>query len=118
MLGQNRFWMELHAFYVMLAMAQSHNRVDLTIFFGPRGDFQAVRQAFCIDDERVIPGGEERIIQIRENALSLMVDHGCFTVHDLLGPNDLATEALAYALMSQANTEQGDFTGEAGDGLQ
>ena len=100
MLGQNRFRMELHALYVMLAMAQSHNRVDLTIFFGPRGDFQAVRQAFCVHDERVIPGREERIIQIRENPRSFMVDHGCFTVHDLLGPNNLAAKALAYALMS------------------
>ena len=55
MLGKDRLRMELHAFHRQAAMAQAHDLVAAAIgVFGPCGDFEALRQRFLLDHERVI----------------------------------------------------------------
>ena len=56
--------MELHALDLHLAVAQAH---DDAVGRGG-GDFEAVGQAFALDDERVVARGgeEEKVTELRQ----------------------------------------------------
>src|SRR5947209_4564114 len=64
--SQDRLGVELHAFNVEFTVPKSHDQPVV----GLGRHLQARRKRRAIDDQRVIPGGDERIRKIRENALA------------------------------------------------
>ena len=89
MLGQDRFGMKLYPLDRQFAVAHTHDLVDAAaIVLGPRGDFQAVRQAALLDHQRVIAGGLEGIREAAEHTLVTMVYLRGLAMHDAPGTHD------------------------------
>ena len=74
-------------------------------FFGPGGDFEAIRQGLAFDDERVIAGGLERTRHAGEDALAGMMDRRGLAVHQAVGADDIAAVDLADGLVAEADAE-------------
>lgn len=106
--GQNGFRMELHPFNGVLFVAHAH---DFAIF-RPCRDFEAIRQAFSLDCQRMVPGYRYRIRQATENAFIFMKYGRGFSMHDLPGTDDFSTERRTDGLMTQTYSEKRDFSGE------
>ena len=56
----------------------------------------------------MISCGFKRIAQVFENTPVVVMDHGCFPVHHLLGAHYFSTKGLADTLVSQTDTKNGD----------
>ena len=69
-LGEDRFWMELHALDRMLTMAQAH---DQTVI-GLRGDLELFGQRIALDDKRVIACSDQAGRKIVKDCLAVMAD--------------------------------------------
>ena len=104
MFGENGFGMELHTVGLMFTMFESHD-----LFFGRDGsDFELGRDG-VVDNKRVIAHGFERRRDAFENTFSVVGHFGGFAVHETLGTIHFAAEDGAEGLMSEANTEHGNF---------
>ena len=75
MFSEDRFGVELHAFYIQGFMSYPHDFVDVALrVLGPGGDFQAIRQAGLFDNQRVITRGGERVVQALEYANIIVIN--------------------------------------------
>ena len=100
--------MKLHAVNGLFPVAQAH---DFPLL-GFGGDFQAVWDGLSLHDERMIARGLKGILQAGKDALSVVVDHRGFAMHEPVGPNNISAEDFAHALMPQAHPEQGSVAAE------
>ena len=112
MLGQDGFRVKLHALDRQGFVAHAH---DFAVFC-PGGDFQAIRQAFALDHQRVVAGAGHRVGQTVKHAEVQMLHRRGLAVHQLLGVDDLATKRLADALVAQTHAKDGNLAGKALDG--
>ena len=74
------------------------------------GDDKVGRKFF--DDERVVSHRFQRTGQSSKESLAVMEDGTGFTVHDSWCANDLTAKNFCDALMSQANSENGNLAGK------
>lgn len=103
--------MELDAFDRKLPVAEAHD--DAVGGFG--GNFQAARERAAFDDERMVARGFEILREAAKNRLAVVMNFAGFAVHDFFRADDFAAERIADGLMAEANTEDGNFAGEALD---
>src|SRR5947209_8352896 len=99
--SQNRFRMELYAFYRKRLVAHAH---DLAVF-APRGNLQALRKAVLFNHERVVARSDEWIRQRAKHAFSVVHDRRRLAMHEVAGMHDAAAERLADALVAQTHTQ-------------
>jgi hypothetical protein len=96
--------MKLHSVNGKLTMPHSHNQVST-----PRGLFQAFWERIFTYDQRMIPGCFEGSIQPSKNTLSVVLDHGSFSMHQLLRTDDLPPIDLPDRLMPETYTQNGNL---------
>ena len=96
--------MILDAFELVCFVADSHDLVLVC----PSNDFEVVRKAAGLDHEAMVSRGFEGVGDSLVNSLSVVVDHRCLAVHDSVGPNNLCSQGVADALVSQADTQEGN----------
>src|SRR6266542_4656476 len=104
--------MKLHALDRKRFVAQSH---DLP-FARPRTHFERVGQTRAFDEQRMVTGRGERVIEASENRFSVMLDGRSFSVHQSFGSHDVSTESLADRLLSETHSENRDLARETLDG--
>src|SRR4029077_20677924 len=90
-------------------MAHAHD--DAVIGFG--GDGQLAGKGFALDDERVVARGGERVGELAENVFAVVVYLAGLAVEKFRSANDFASERRADGLMTQADTENREFPGQA-----
>ena len=112
-LGQNRFGVELDSVDGPFAVGEAH---DFS-FGGFGGDFEAGGEGFAADDEGVVAGGFEGAGEAGEDILAGVEDGRGFAVHEAGGADDFATENLTDALVTETDSEDGDFSAEFADGV-
>ena len=91
--------MELDTFDFVAAVAEAHD--DAIAGFG--GDGQLSRKRFSLDDERMIARGRERLGQLAEDILSIVMNFTGLAVKEFWSANDFAAEGRADGLMAKAN---------------
>ena len=74
--------MKLHSVDGQLAMPQAH---DL-LFGGLRGDLQTIWDGVTLDNQRVVAGRRERIRQVGEDTVVVMLNRRGLAVHEPIGP--------------------------------
>jgi hypothetical protein len=99
----------LDAFQRVLAMPNTHDLV----LVGPRDDLEAFRKRAGSDDETVVAGCLERVREAAIETFAIVVNHGCFAMHDPIGPHDLGAEGVTDALVAQADAKDGNLGGES-----
>src|SRR6478736_520577 len=98
--------MELDTMNRELFVLQAHN-----FALGRLGrDFEAVRQAGALDQQRMIAGSGKRDRQAGEHALSGMLDRRELAVHLARRADDVASEKLANRLVPEAHAQHGLLT--------
>ncbi len=68
LLAKNAFRVELYAFEIPLAVTNPHDFTG----FAKRGNLKAVRQGIRLNQQRMIAGNRQRVIQPAKDALLLM----------------------------------------------
>jgi len=107
--------MELHAFDRKPFMPQAHNHAGVAILGGVGADLQIFRQAFFLDDQRVVARGCHGRAEILEDCSAIVLDFAGFAVHQFGGAYDFGAEGRADGLMSQAHSQHRDFTRKMAD---
>ena len=105
MLRGDRFRVKLNALDRQLAMLKPHNRAILKLC----GDFKAIRKAFALNNQRMIPGGVKWCRQTCKNAFAVVMHLAHLAMHDLMTPGHSAAKSLADGLMPQADAHQRRF---------
>lgn len=108
---ENRLRVELHAFYIQVPVSQTHDRAVV----GLGSDLEDVWQALSLDHERVISRCLQRVRQACEHSSGVVANERRLAVHDLGRPHDLAAVDLTYALMTEADTQDGYSARETAD---
>jgi len=72
---------------------------------------------FFFDDQRMVARGGEGIGQLAENILVVVMDLAGFAVKKFWSADNLAAKRHANGLMTEADAEDGKFSGEALDQL-
>ena len=74
-LRQNRLRMKLDALNIQALMPDAHDFIQISrIILCPRRYFQTIRQGSLFDDQRMITGGGERIVQSFKYTLIVMIN--------------------------------------------
>ena len=109
--AEDRFGVELNAEDRSLAMPDGH---DATIVVTGGRDFQARRQVFCPDGQRMIPCHVHRAGAARKQICAVMSDR---TGHAMPGgiAYDVAPKGRPDRLMSQADTQYRESVGSTPD---
>src|SRR6056297_4150213 len=100
--------MELHALQRPVPVPEAHDLVALPgplVERGPGGLDQAVGQRLARDDQRVIAGRLERVVDAPEHAFAGVVNHRGLAVHHRTRADHLAAERLTDGLMTEAYAE-------------
>ena len=105
--------MELDTVDGQFAVGEAHDFA----FGGFGGDFEAGREGLALDDEGMVARGFEGAGETGEDVLTRMQDGRGFAVHEAWSTYDFAAVNLAYALVAEANAENGDFSAEFADGV-
>src|SRR5438128_8706789 len=96
------------------AMSDSH---DFTLV-GPGADDEVgMMESFAADHQAVVAGGLEWIGKPLEDSLAVVVNPRGLAVHDAVIADDLATEHVPDALMTQTDTQNGNRGSEPLDHL-
>ena len=106
--------MKLNALDLHLAVAQAHDKA----VGRSGGDFQAGGKALAFHDKRMVTGGLERVGQAFENGPAVVMDLAGLAMHQLRRPDDLAAESLPDGLMAEANSQEGNTSGQLFNHLQ
>ncbi len=93
--------MKLDAFDLFGTMAKPH--YEPIGRFG--GNFEAIRQAFALDYQRMIAACRKVIRDVRKDRFPIMNYCGRFPVHGHARPNDASAEVLSYRLMAETYPE-------------
>ena len=107
-LGQDGFRVELHALDRQRLVAHAH---DLAVV-GPGGDFEAIRQGFALDHQRVIARGVNGLGRPANTPPSLWWIGEVLPCMSCLACTILPAERLADALVAEAHAEDRDLAGE------
>src|SRR3546814_18224146 len=99
----------LHAMDGQIAVTHAH---DEAVGAG-RVHHQRIRQAFRLDDQRVIARRGEGRGKSREYAGCLMADLAGLAVHTLRPAEHLAAEGLSYGRITKSNAHQRALFGRA-----
>src|SRR5215218_10278433 len=70
---------------------------------------ETIRKRFALDHERVISAGFEVTVDAVENCLSIVLNLDRFSMDRLGCPNHSTAEMLPDRLVSQTDTEDGNF---------
>lgn len=105
MFGGDGFGVELDSVDGEFFVADAH---DFALC-GGGGDFEAVGGGFFFEEEGVVAGGLEVFGEVFEEAFCVVGNGGEFAVHDVVGPDDFASEVLADALVAEADAHDGEF---------
>src|SRR5471030_1365444 len=116
LLAENAFRVKLDTVQRKLFMGDTHDLVRLAIAFGPGGKREALRQALCGNDQRMVARHGKGIIQTIKNALSGMTNRRGFAMDGLTRPHHLPTKSLRHGLMPKANAENRQPLSKVGDG--
>jgi hypothetical protein len=108
--SENGFRVELNAMDRKLAMPRAHYNT----FICPGGDLKGSRQTHAVYDQGVIPGSFKGIWQPSEDPGSQVVYRLGLAVHQIRCPGNLPSEHLAYALVTQADSQNRDVPPEIG----
>jgi len=92
-------------------MAQAH---DLAVL-GSRGDLELGGETLLEHHQRVVARGIEVLLEIREDAATIVMDPGGLAVHLLARARDGAPERLADGLVSETDAEDRGGGVEASD---
>ena len=94
-------------------VAQAHDLVNRTIgMLRPGREFQALRQGFTLDHQRVVAGHGQWVVQPLKNTCVQVIHRAGFTVHDLPGANDIAAKSLTDGLMPEAHAQNRQLAGK------
>jgi len=85
--------------YPMQGPSLVANTHDLILGCPGIDDEIGMRPGASFDDETMVPGGLERIAETVEDASVIVVDGGCFPMHDPPVADDVATKDVADALV-------------------
>jgi hypothetical protein len=96
---EDGFRVKLDAFEFVAAVAEAHD--DAVVSFGGDGEF--ARERFALDDERMVARGSERLRQLAENILAVVMDFAGFSVKEFRCANNFSAEGSADGLMAEAN---------------
>ena len=107
--------MELHAFDGAMPVAQAHDGAGAVFFGGPGADLEFGGQVFLFNDERVIAGGRHGHGESLEDGAVVVHDGAGFAVHEMGGAHHVAAEGFADGLVSEADAEDRNFSGEVAD---
>jgi len=107
--------MKLHSLDRKLSMAQSHDGTGSIFLCGPGANLEFVRQILFLHDQRVIARGRHGTGQAVEDGFVIVRDGAGFAVHEVRCAHDLSAESGADGLMSQADAEDRNFSGEVAD---
>jgi hypothetical protein len=118
MFGEDAFGMKLDAPDRELLVFDTHDFA----FSGFGGDGKAIGKRLPLDDQGMVAGGGEWIGHAEEQVLAVMLDHRGFAMHHPVIHDDIASEGVTNALVSEANAQQGnggsegfnDFVRQAG----
>ena len=91
--------MELHTFDFVAAVAESHD--DAVVRFC--ADDQLARQGFSLDDKGMVARCGERIGQLAENVLVVVMNLAGFAMEKLRCADDFSAERGADGLVTEAN---------------
>ena len=92
-----RLRVKLHALDIQRLVAHTHNFAVIR----PRGHFEAIRQRFALNHQRVITRRLKARRQTAEHTAAVMANLGRLAVHHLFGVNDFAAERLPDRLVVQ-----------------
>ena len=110
---QNRLRMKLNALDIQAFMPDAHDFIQIPrIILCPGSDFKAIRQGGLFDDQGMVTGGGERISKPFKRADIVMINRRGFAMHDVFGMDNIAAKAIAYALMAEANAQDGQSSGK------
>ncbi len=104
---------ELHAVDRMLDVHQAHDQAVL----GGGDGREAGRQRLALDDQRVIAGAGEFVIEAAEDATAVVGDGRGLAVHQVRGADHPAAVGLADRLMAETDAEDRDVGAEPLDRL-
>jgi hypothetical protein len=107
--------MELHAFDGAMPVAQAHDGAGAVFFGGPGADLEFGGEIFFFDDERVIACGRHGHGQALKDGSVVVHDGAGFAVHKIGCANYVAAEGFADGLVSEADSEDWNFSGEVAD---
>src|SRR6185437_7045529 len=96
--------MKLYSIKRKFCMLDSHNFLLCSFCC----DSQTVWERLSPKQQRMISGGLKRTRKTYKNAFSFMVDRGGLTMHKVLGTNNFSSKDCAYALVPQADSEDGE----------
>ena len=83
------------------------------IVIGPCGYVEGFRKTLGIDNERMVTRGNEAVRHVAENTVAAVPNETGLSVHQAGGVHDAAAEGCSDCLVSQANTEYRNISGNA-----
>ena len=93
------------------------NPAGVVVSPGPCSNIQTVRQAFWLDNQRMISGSQYRVVQILKQILAFVKNFGNLAVHYLASPNNFPAKRLTDALVAKAHTKNRNLPGNFLDQL-
>ena len=101
----------------MGAVAESHDDALARGFDSVGGDLELRRNAVAGDDQGVVTGDRDWVIEREEDAAAVVLDQAGFAVHEAGGADDVAAEDGADGLVAEADAELGDNGAEVANDL-
>src|SRR5271169_6200133 len=100
----NALGVELHAVHRQLAVRKAHDDAAVSV----RGYGEFARQAFALDDERVIACRVKRRVDAAKNPAAIVPDFRQLAVDQLRRAHHLAAEGVADRLVTETDAENGN----------
>jgi hypothetical protein len=104
LVGQDRFWVELHPFNRARNVPQPH---DVSVIQAAAGDDEGVGNRVFKDSQRMVSGHLERRFHPLIKPLAVVLDHAGFAVHDAAAAADRGSGNQTDGLMAKADSENG-----------
>jgi len=82
-----------------------------------RSDLKTIGKGFTSDKEAVVARCVERIGKSFKKILPVVMDRGCFPMHQALRTDNLTSKNITHALMTETDPEDRKFSGEGPDYL-
>ena len=90
-------------------MPNPHNNPISVSVVHPSRNLQAIRQAFWQNDQRVVSGCNERILDAGKHTSIVVLNSIRLSMHQFWGSHDFAAKSLPNRLMPKANAQNGKF---------
>lgn len=113
--GQEAFGMELHAEKGKTFVADTHYFPGSVRGSAPGVDDKFITERVGLDHKAVISRGRERIGQVAEQVLIIVMDLVGLAVHQPAATDDLGAECLTDGLVPQAHAQEWNLAGKTLD---